>query len=128
MGYNIEAGDGVVIHRHAFIDDIGGVELHDGASLADYVNVFSHTHALNDPSDVTTRRTVIGSGVRVAYHATILAGTVLGRDSMLGAMALATRDVDPHVLALGVPARPHLHKRRMGDPRPLDGGGGSSNP
>lgn len=116
VGYNVEAGDGVVLHRHVFVDDIGGVELHDGASLSDYAAVYSHTHALEDSDAVTLRRTVIGAGARVAYHATVLAGTRLGRDAMLGAMALATRDVGAHVVALGIPARPHVHKGRMGDP------------
>ena len=115
VGYNIEAGDDVVLHRHVFLDDIGGIELHDGVSLADYVNVYSHTHALEDPGDVTLKRTVIGRGVRVAYHGTVLAGSVLSDDAMLGALGLATRSLDPHVVALGIPARPRARKAR-----PLD--------
>ncbi len=117
VGYNIEAGDDVVLHRHVFIDDIGGVELHDGASLSDHVNVYSHTHSILEQPDVSLRRTVIGRGVRVGYHATVLAGTVLSDDSMLGAMALATHDLDPHVVGLGVPARPRVWKERADDPR-----------
>src|SRR5690625_2227680 len=117
VGYNIEAGDNVVIHRHVFIDDIGGVELHDGASLSDYVNVYSHTHDLLESADVTLKRTVIGKGVRVAYHSTVLAGTILSDDSMLGALALATRDLPPHVVGLGIPAKPRGWKERAGDPR-----------
>ncbi len=117
VGYNLEVGDGVVLHRHVFVDDIGGVEIHDGASLSDYVNVYSHTHDLREPDDVTLKRTVIGRGVRVAYHATVLAGAVLSDDAMLGALALATRDVEPHVVALGIPARPRVWKERSGDAR-----------
>ena len=117
VGYNIEAGDDVAIHRHVFIDDIGGVELHDGASLSDYVNVYSHTHDVLESADVRLLRTVIGRGVRVAYHATVLAGTTLSDDSMLGAFALATRDLEPHVIGLGIPAKPRIWKERMGDPR-----------
>lgn len=117
VGYNIEAGDDVTIHRYAFVDDIGGVELHDGSSLSDWVNVYSHTHDILESPDVTLKRTVIGRGVRVAYHATVLAGTVLSDDSMLGALALATRDVEPHVVGLGIPAKPRVWKERRGDPR-----------
>ena len=117
VGYNIEVGDDVVIHRHVFIDDIGGVKIHDGASLSDFVNVYSHTHDLLEPADVTLKETVIGRGVRVAYHATVLAGTVLSDDSMLGAFALATRDLDPHVVGLGLPAKPRVWKERGGNPK-----------
>ena len=112
VGYNIEAGDDVTIHRHVFIDDIGGVKLFDNASLSDYVNVYSHTHSILDVPDVTLKETVIGKGVRVAYHATVLAGTVLSDDSMMGAFALATRDFEPHVVGLGVPAKPRVWKER----------------
>ena len=117
VGYNIEAGDDVTIHRHVFIDDIGGVKLFDNASLSDYVNVYSHTHSILDVPDVTLKETVIGKGVRVAYHATVLAGTVLSDDSMMGAFALATRDFEPHVVGLGVPAKPRVWKERGGDER-----------
>ena len=116
VGYNIEAYDHVTIHRNVFIDDIGGVVLHDHSSLSDYVNVYSHTHDLLESPDVTLMQTVIGRGVRVAYHATVLAGTILSDDSMLGAMALATRDLEPHVVGLGIPAKPRVWKERAGDP------------
>ena len=116
VGYNIEAGDDVTIHRHVFVDDIGGVVLHDDSSLSDYVNVYSHTHSIYDVPDVTLKQTVIGRGVRVAYHATVLAGTVLSDDSMMGAMALVTRDFEPHVIGLGIPAKPRIWKEREGHP------------
>lgn len=117
VGYNLAVGDDVVIHRHVLIDDIGGVTLHDGASISDYANIYSHTHDIHEQADVTLKETVIGRGVRVAYHATVLAGTVLSDDSMLGAFALATRDTEPHVVSLGIPAKPRVWKERAGDAR-----------
>lgn len=117
VGYNLEVGDNVVIHRHVLIDDIGGVILHDDVSLSDYVNIYSHTHDVLESSDVTLKQTVIGRGVRVAYHATVLAGTILSDDSMLGAFALATHNFEPHVIGLGIPAKPRIWKERAGDPR-----------
>lgn len=117
VGYNVEVGSDVVLHRHVFLDDVGGIEIHDGASLSDYAHVYSHTHDLYDSDDVTLQRTVIGRGVRVAYHATVLAGTVLSDDALLGALAVATHDVAPHAVALGVPARPRRTKDRTGDAR-----------
>ena len=117
VGYNLEVGDDVTLHRGVFIDDIGGVKLNDGASLSDYVNVYSHTHSVLESPDVTLKETVIGRGVRVAYHATVLAGTVLSDDSMMGAMALVTREFEPHVIGLGIPAKARIWKERAGDPR-----------
>jgi len=59
---------------------------------------------------VNTPRTVIGDGVRIAYHATVLAGVTLAPDSMVGAGALVTRDTEPGTVHVGVPARPATRK------------------
>jgi galactoside O-acetyltransferase len=117
VGYNIEVGDDVVIHRNVLLDDIGGIKIGDGASVSDYASIYSHTHDVLEASDVTLKEAVIGRGVRVAYHATVLAGTVLSDDSMLGALALATHDLEPHVIGLGIPAKPRIWKERAGDER-----------
>jgi len=110
FGYRLEVGDDVVIHRHVLLDDRGGIVLGDRVSIADYANIYSHTHSLADPRDVETPRTVLGPGVRVTYHATVLAGVHMAGDSMLGAMAVATKDVPSGEVALGIPATPKLHK------------------
>ncbi|MFW5947953.1 MAG: acyltransferase [Gemmatimonadota bacterium] len=110
FGYNLQIGDDVVIHRHVLLDDRGGIRIGNGASVSDYANVYSHTHALADGRYVTTPQTVIGDGVRVTYHATVLAGVHLRDDAMLGSMAVATRHVDGGKVALGIPAVPKLDK------------------
>lgn len=112
VGYNLSVGNDVVVHRNVLLDDIGGLTIHDGVSISDYVNVYSHTHSAINPADVTLRHTTIGAGVRVTYHATVLAGVTLSDDSMLGAMAVATRDLEPQQIAVGVPARATRRKLR----------------
>src|SRR5690606_15090467 len=87
FGYNLEVGDDVVVHRNVLLDDRGGIVLGDRVSISDYANVYSHTHSIVDQLDVTSARTVIGDGVRITYHATILAGTHVGENAMVGAMA-----------------------------------------
>ncbi|HEY4011327.1 MAG TPA: acyltransferase [Acidobacteriaceae bacterium] len=109
-GYNLEIGDDCWIHRHVLLDDRGGITLHDGTSISDYANIYSHTHDLVDQRDVSNLRTEIGPRARITYHATVLAGTKVGPDAMLGAMGLATRDVPAHTVALGIPAKPKLAK------------------
>ncbi len=105
FGYNLNVGDGVVIHRHVLLDDRGGIDIGDGSSVADFANVYSHSHNIVDGRIVYTPKTVIGKGVRITYHATILAGTNLADDSMVGAGALLTKDTEPHWLYVGVPAK-----------------------
>ena len=110
FGYGLEVGDDVVVHRHVLLDDRGGIRIGNGASVSDFVNVYSHGHHIHDAREVNTPRTVIGDGVRIAYHATVLAGVTLAPGSMVGAGALVTRDTEPGTVHVGVPARPTTRK------------------
>ncbi|MBI4545151.1 MAG: acyltransferase [Gemmatimonadetes bacterium] len=110
FGYNMEVGDDVVVHRHVLLDDRGGIVLGNRVSIADYANVYSHTHALADQREVENPVTVLGDGVRVTYHATVLGGVHMEGDSMLGALAVATRGVAAGEVALGIPAQAKLRK------------------
>jgi acetyltransferase-like isoleucine patch superfamily enzyme len=105
FGYNMEVGDNVVIHRHVLLDDRGGITLGDRVSVSDYANIYSHTHSIVEQKDVTNARTVIENDVRITYHATVLAGVHVGENGMVGAMALATKDVRPYHVYVGIPAK-----------------------
>ncbi len=110
FGYNLEVGDDVVVHRHVLLDDRGGIRIGNRVSISDFANVYSHTHDIVDGREVYTPATVIGDGVRITYHATVLAGVHVADDSMVGALALATRDTDPHWVHVGIPAKPAKEK------------------
>lgn len=105
FGYNMEVGDDVVIHRHVLLDDRGGIELGDRVSISDYANIYSHTHSIVEQRDVTSIKTVLEEDVRITYHATVLAGVRVGRNGMVGAGALATKDVRPYHVHVGIPAK-----------------------
>jgi acetyltransferase-like isoleucine patch superfamily enzyme len=128
-GYNLEVGDDVVVHRNVLLDDRGGIVLGNGVSISDFANVYSHTHSIVDPVDVTNLKTVIGDRVRITYHATVLAGTHVGENAMVGALAVATKDVRPYHVNVGIPAKsvrvkpnapPEVYKLtlRGGEPEP----------
>ena len=104
-GYNIEAGDDVVVHRHVLLDDRGGLTLGNRVSISDYANIYSHTHSIVDQTDVTNARTILDDDVRITYHATVLAGVRVGTNGMVGAVALATKHVKPYHVNVGIPAK-----------------------
>ena len=112
FGYGLEVGDDVVVHRHVLLDDRGGIRLGNRASVSDFVNVYSHSHHISEGRDVRTPRTVVGDGVRIAYHATVLAGINLAPNSMIGAGALVTRNTKPNTVYVGVPAKAVTKKPR----------------
>jgi acetyltransferase-like isoleucine patch superfamily enzyme len=105
FGYNLEVGDDVVVHRHVLLDDRGGITLGDRVSISDYANIYSHTHSIVEQKDVTNARTVLEDDVRITYHATVLAGVRVGRNGMVGASAVATKDVRPYHVNVGIPAK-----------------------
>ncbi len=105
FGYNLEVGDDVVIHRNVLLDDRGGIRLGNHVSISDYASIFSHTHSIDDLIDVTNARTVLEDHVRITYGAMVLAGVHVGTQGMVGARAVATRDVRPYHVNVGVPAK-----------------------
>jgi acetyltransferase-like isoleucine patch superfamily enzyme len=105
FGYNMDVGDDVVIHRHVLLDDRGGILMGNKVSVSDYANIYSHTHSIVDQKDVTDAVTRLDDGVRITYHATVLAGVHVGEQSMVGAVAVATKDVRPYHVYVGIPAK-----------------------
>jgi acetyltransferase-like isoleucine patch superfamily enzyme len=105
FGYQLEVGDDVVVHRHVLLDDRGGITLGNRVSISDYANIYSHTHSIVDQKEVTNAPTVLEDDVRITYHATVLAGVRVGRNGMVGAVAVATKDVRPYHVNVGIPAK-----------------------
>jgi acetyltransferase-like isoleucine patch superfamily enzyme len=105
FGYNMEVGDNVVVHRNVLLDDRGGIVLGNGVSISDYANIYSHTHSIVEQKDVTNATTRLDDGVRITYHATVLAGVHVKEQGMVGAMAVATKDVRPYHVYVGIPAK-----------------------
>jgi acetyltransferase-like isoleucine patch superfamily enzyme len=104
-GYNLSFGDNVVLHRYVLLDDRGGIEIGNNVSISDYANVYSHTHDIEDIHKVYNLKTRIGDGARITYHATVLAGAQVGAYSMVGTGAVATKDVEPYHVKVGIPAK-----------------------
>src|SRR5215211_3705245 len=116
FGYNLEVGDDVVVHRHVLLDDRGGIRLGNRVSISDYANIYSHTHSIVEQKDVTNATTVLDDGVRITYHATVLAGVHVGEQGMVGAVAVATKDVRPYHVYVGIPAKSVRVKPNAPDP------------
>src|SRR5438552_9032367 len=105
FGYNLTVEDNCVIHKYVLLDDRGEIIIHEGSSISDYANVYSHEHDLNDGMIITNQRTEIGPKARVTYHATVMSGIKVGEHSMVGSMGVATKDVADYHIVGGVPAK-----------------------
>jgi acetyltransferase-like isoleucine patch superfamily enzyme len=106
FGYNLTVGDGVTIHRNVLIDDRGEVLIGNDASISDYANIYSHSHAVEDIHDVTLHKTVIGDRARITYHSVVLSGVVVERDAIVGSMGVASKPIPAGTIVGGIPAKP----------------------
>ena len=104
-GYNLTIEDNCVVHRGCMLDDRGEIILHAGTSLSDYASVFSHRHDPNDQADVTNMVTEIGPRARITYRAAVMSGVKIGADAILGAHAVATKEIPDRAIFGGVPAK-----------------------
>jgi len=105
FGYNLTVGNGVTIHRNVLIDDRGEVVIGDDASISDYANIYSHSHAVEDIHDVSLAKTEIGARARVTYHAVILSGVKVANDAIVGSMGVASKPVEAGWIVGGIPAK-----------------------
>lgn len=105
FGYNLTVGNGVTIHRNVLIDDRGEVVIGDDASISDYANIYSHSHAVEDIHDVSLGKTEIGARARVTYHSVILSGVKIADDAIVGSMGVASKPVERGWVVGGIPAK-----------------------
>src|SRR3989442_794742 len=77
-------------------------------------NITTEPEYYRDIDNVYNRMTRIRDGARITYHATVLAGVEVGEYAMLGTGAVATEDVEPYHIKVGVPAKTVKVKRSQG--------------
>lgn len=88
-----------------------GVQLWDGVTLEDDVFVGPNATFTNDPFPRSRHHlaeypeTIVRKGATIGANATILPGITIGREAMVGAGAVVTRDVPDRAIVTGVPAR-----------------------
>jgi acetyltransferase-like isoleucine patch superfamily enzyme len=106
FGYNLTIEDNCTIHKYVLLDDRGEIIIHEGSSVSDYANIYSHAHDLNDGMVVDNHKTEIGPKARITYHATVLSGVRVAEHGMVGSMSVASKNVEPFHIVGGIPAKP----------------------
>lgn len=106
FGYNLTVEDNCTIHKYVLLDDRGEIIIHEGCSISDYANVYSHAHDLNDGMIVNNQKTEIGPKARITYHATVLSGVKVGEHGLAGSGSVVSKNVEPFHVVGGIPAKP----------------------
>jgi len=123
IGDNSKIGTFVEIQKNAIIGKHCKISSHtficEGVHIEDDVFIGHNVTFINDlyprataPSgglqteaDWKVIETFVRKGASVGSSATILAGVTIGEEAIVGAGAVVTKDVPPHAIVAGVPAR-----------------------
>ena len=110
LGQNVFVASGAALGDGCRVQN--NVSIYDGVALADevfvgpsavFTNVRTPRAAVSRKDAFVTTR--VGRGAAIGANATIVCGVEIGEYALVGAGAVVTRDVAPHALVTGVPAR-----------------------
>ena len=105
VGNNVRLGDGVKVQNN--------VSLYEGVELEDYVFCGPSCVFTNDltprarfpKGPAGYRKTLVRHDATIGANATVVCGHTIGEYATIAAGAVVTKDVPPHALMAGVPAR-----------------------
>ncbi|MCI9278492.1 N-acetyltransferase [bacterium D16-50] len=118
---NVVIGSNVIISKDTYIDAtvvIGnnvkiqnGVSVFHGVTIEDDVFVGPNVTFTNDmfprafSEDWKVYETRVCKGASIGANSTVVCGNVIGEYAMVGAGSVVTKDVPPHALVVGNPAK-----------------------
>ena len=90
----------------------GQIDCYDSITIGDNVKIGpnvvirdSDNHQIIRDGSVKSAPIHIGSNVWIGLNSVILKGVTIGDGAIIGAGAVVTKDIPPHCLAVGVPAK-----------------------
>lgn len=116
IGDNVKIQNGVFVYHGVTVED--GVFLGPGVILTNdkLPRAINPDGSLKSDADWKVSLTLIRRGAAVGARTVILPGVTVGEFALIGAGAVVTRDVPPHGLGYGNPARLHGYVCRCGRP------------
>jgi maltose O-acetyltransferase len=108
-GYNTYIGDYVFLNYMCTILDGADVRIGSHVMIGPAVQVYTAEHPLQSAPRIqgweVAKPIVIEDNVWVGGGAILLPGVTIGRNAVIGAGAVVSRDVPPNMVAVGNPAR-----------------------
>jgi maltose O-acetyltransferase len=107
---NVVVGADCMFTTPLYLNASAPIRMGDRVVIGHHAMIITDDHITTDPlqrcGERISKPVVIEDGVWIGARATILPGVTLGAGSIVAAGALVARDVPPHTLVGGVPARP----------------------
>ena len=108
----IKIGKDSLIGEYSVIRGQGGVEIGDRVYTSPFTQIISVNHVFDDPNrpfveqGITAEGIVIEDDVWLGAGAVITDGVRVGKGAVVAAGAVVTKDVPPHTVVGGLPAKP----------------------
>ena len=112
LGQNVNGGNNVVIGSHCKIQN--NVSIYEGVTLQDYVfcgpsmvftNILDPRCKYPQVGSQYYVKTLVKEGASLGANCTIVCGNTIGKNAIVGAGAIVTKDVPDFALVIGAPAR-----------------------
>jgi len=107
----IQIGRDSLIGEYSVIRGQGGVHIGDRVYTSPFTQIIAVNHVFDDPNrpfteqGITAEGIVIEDDVWIGASAVITDGVTVGRGAVVAAGAVVTKDVPPHTVVGGVPAK-----------------------
>ena len=107
----IQIGEDCLVGEYSVIRGQGGVTIGDRVYTSPFTQIIAVNHVFDDPNKpfieqgITAEGIVIEDDVWLGSGAVITDGVRVGKGSVVAAGAVVTKDVPPHTVVGGVPAR-----------------------
>jgi acetyltransferase-like isoleucine patch superfamily enzyme len=117
----VDIGDRAAINSFCQLYGHGGITIGEDTQIGPGTVITTTGHDYDGDLEESFRPVCIGRRVWIGASVTVIGGVSIGDGAVIGAGAVVIRDVPPHSLAVGVPARV-VRRLRDDAPRSIDGG------
>ncbi|KAA8473649.1 acetyltransferase-like isoleucine patch superfamily enzyme [Arcticibacter tournemirensis] len=106
-GKNTKIGKNVFINFDCVFLDLGGITIEDNVLIAPRVNILSEGHPIfpNERHSLVPGHIHIKKNAWIGAGATILPGVTIGKNAVVAAGAVVSKDVPDDTMVGGIPAR-----------------------
>jgi acetyltransferase-like isoleucine patch superfamily enzyme len=118
----IKIGRDSLVGEYTVIRGQGGVTIGDRVYTSPFTQIIAVNHVFDDPEVPFVDQGITAEGIHIeddvwlGANAVITDGVRIGKGSVVAAGAVVTKDVPPHTVVAGVPARPIKHIQSTDQP------------
>ncbi len=104
--WNLKIEHRACLGERANVYSLGRIEISEGATVAQEAYLCSGTHDFADPAlQLIVKKITIEAHAFIGARTMIMPGVKVGKNAVVGAMSVVTKDVPPDQVVAGNPAR-----------------------